>query len=234
MWISNIELDQRITKLEKKLIQNIDPSHWEYKWQMYFNEVLWRFKYWDWKEWIDCKCECTTTTPITPWLILIWTKQRVTWLLNPSVPYPRIIWNYYRLVGDGFTPIPAFGWTWFLNVAEINWTWTIRLVFTLWLSWYFNLSWTQTESNWRAKIHKFRWWVSVEEWGTTYSHTSPITSVAYDITSNVEVWDMFKFEYWVNSTYSSWAYPYSFSHNWECTWVEFYTNEWNISVITIL
>ena len=53
MWITNIELEKRISALEKKIIQNNEPTTWQYKWQIWFDEVEWVLKYWDWFKYIN-------------------------------------------------------------------------------------------------------------------------------------------------------------------------------------
>lgn len=145
---------------------------------------------------------------VTPWTILVWTKAANPWLLNP--------WS----------------WTWFLDIAEMNWNWNIRLVFTLSLDWFWNLSWTVIEETSRAIIHKFRWWLSIETWWTSYSLLSSQQSLWYDITADIQTWDIFKFEYWRDYvTTTPWVYYW---HYWNCSDVWFYTTEWNPSILTIL
>jgi hypothetical protein len=173
--------------------------------------------------------------PVDPWTILIWSKARVPWLLNPNKAYPQ--WTNYRWYATSFSAVPQFSWTWFKDVAQMNTSWSIRLVFNLSVSWYrysISWSWPQIESNWRSILHQYRWWLSVAHWGSTFWNYPYDFNNHYDINVSVQPWDIFKFEYWANCIYHTWSYPWYFSHNWECSWVDFYTLTWDPSVITIL
>lgn len=69
MWVTNIELDQRITKLEQKIIQNLSPEKWQYKWQIWFDEINKTIKFWNWNDW-------SSVAPDTQWKfkLPVWTN----------------------------------------------------------------------------------------------------------------------------------------------------------------
>lgn len=53
MWNTNVELEQRISALEKKFIQTNEPSTWDYKWEFWFDEVTKILKFWDWEKYVS-------------------------------------------------------------------------------------------------------------------------------------------------------------------------------------
>ena len=102
MWNTNVELEQRISALEKKLIQNNEPNTWKYKWQVWFDEVLWILKFWDW-------------TKYTSWSTI--NGKRWTWNRNATGNY-SITWLWFKPKVIYFS-----AWINWLNLWWSDWSW---------------------------------------------------------------------------------------------------------------
>ena len=157
MWITNIELEKRIKELEKKLIQNNEPNTWQYKWQIWFDEVEWVLKYWDWFKYIN-------------WGSSSWGKIR-TW---------------YASIPSWYTDY-AITWVWFkpkaiqvvvYNWNKVAWWYADDVWWTIWQRCIYADSWAFSEQNWR--LFRFdninRWYlVSFDsDWFTVKSELNAV------------------------------------------------------------
>ena len=98
MWITNIELEKRIKELEKKLIQNNEPNTWQYKWQIWFDEVEWVLKYWDWFKYINWGS--SSWGKIKTWYIVCpswYTNFAVTWVWFKPKAIQVVVHNWNKV-----------------------------------------------------------------------------------------------------------------------------------------
>ena len=174
-----------------------------------------------------------TSWTVHPWVNLIWQKTRAWWLKNPLYTWP---YNSQTQTSD--SDFLWFSWSNYINIAQVNTSWTMSLIFTIWTSRQVPFSWVLRWDSLVSKIHKYRWWISVESWGSwisnpTWYNTSPWTDT-FSVDVNVEIWDIFKFEYWVlRRTNVSWFSQIRQS-TWDSNGCAFYSLEWDTWAITIL
>lgn len=137
MWITNIELDQRISALEKKLIQNNEPNTWQYKWKTWFDEVEWKPKYWDWKEYKNYS----------------WWGKTIFWNSSRSTTgVQSISWLWFepsRVFIKAFNPATNAGWSEWI-IQKPNYQFCNYQYYSWW-----NIV---TNSIWDRVVYCENWW----------------------------------------------------------------------------
>lgn len=214
MWISNIELDQRITKLEKRIIQNVDPLKWEYKWQLYFNEVSGSFKYWDWKQWVDCSCTTAARKISVEWKLeymfdYLWYASYDGSVNNVLASFTSWIFKTNIYVHEIYNTSQTYAWIqifkndilvsdswliilWWTDITrnyklDFIFTWTKRIVLTIWWSVKHTYNDADVNNSWSYWVNYFRWptfWTS-DRWHKITNFTMKAYNLALVYTEDI-------------------------------------------------
>ena len=181
MWITNIELEKRISEIEKKIIQNNEPTTWQYKWQIWFDEVEWVLKYWDWFKYINS------------WWWWWW------WWW----------WKYcFATLSDNETTTNWTSKTLTLNTFDTNDSWMsiTNWRITITKNWLYHLSWCVTfvtNPTWLRELLLRKNWITNTNIHYTVNPTSWWdTSCVFSRYYNFVVWDYIE----VRAFQTSWWY----------------------------
>lgn len=110
-WITNTELSQRITELERKLSkyeQSRMPVIWQYEWQLWYDSIKKDLKAWDWRNFVNISWA---------WLkIKTWFSSIPNWYTNYSITW---VWFKPKAI-----KVVVYSWNkvaWW-NADDVWWT----------------------------------------------------------------------------------------------------------------
>ncbi len=157
-----------------------------------------------------------TLATVTAWTNLIWSKIWMNdWGLNYSFPH-----------------FPSWPTHWFIEFLELNATGSIRMTFRVSTDWINNITDPVVVNGPDCTIvRQYRWVTEIANWWLANAWNWFNYNQAFDISPDVEIWDIFKWEFWAYIGESFWDYR----ANWgNISTVNIYSDEWSSWAITIL